>query len=532
MKNENKKSVVLARVSSRAQELEGYSLDSQEKLLIDYNERSGFKVVKIFKIAESASKVDQRHVFHEMMKFTRDKKINIITVEKVDRFVRNFKDVVLTDEWLEGDENRQVHFVKDGIVLHKNARSQEKLNWGIRVVIAKNYIDNLKEEVLKGQQEKLAQGWFPSKNPVGYKTIGESGKRIHVIDEQTAPLVKKVFEKYMETGENLTTVTAYSKTIGLTSRFGRPMVRSHVADKVLRNKFYIGINTWVGVDYPGAQETFIDRALFEAVQNKMTRKNATLYRKHNPDLKGIMHCSNCHGRITWEIQKGHWYGHCNTRFNDCETTHWVRQEEVERQLMTYFDALTCPDPKIVEWVITYLKDRLAKGKFSNIENVKQMQAEQDRLRRQLVLMYDDRLAERISTDQYDQKHRETNTDIETIEKKIQNVDTASDNLMAERIEVLEKTQIARDRYHKMTSNEKKQLLLDIFTNRYLNGKTLEVTFSETAEFIADKVEKHKNDDIYFRTLPKTDKKKNDNFFEQHYRSIWLGMGPPLGTPSS
>ena len=78
-----------------------------------------------------------------------------LVIEKVDRHVRNLHDAVETHDWLISDENKQVHFVKDSLVLHKNSRSQEWLNWGIRVVMAKNYIDNLREEAMKGWAEKL-----------------------------------------------------------------------------------------------------------------------------------------------------------------------------------------------------------------------------------------------------------------------------------------------------------------------------------------------------------------------------------------
>ena len=36
---------------------------------------------------------------------------------------------------------------------------------GIRVLMAKDYIDNLSEEVLKGQEEKASQGYWPTKAP-------------------------------------------------------------------------------------------------------------------------------------------------------------------------------------------------------------------------------------------------------------------------------------------------------------------------------------------------------------------------------
>jgi len=124
--------------------------------------------------------------------------IKILICEKVDRFTRNFKDAVMIDDWLDEDEERQVHMVKDSLVLRKNSRSQDKLNWGVRIIFAKNYIDNLSEEVKKGQKEKLAQGWLPCRPKPGYKTIGERGHKTHVPDETTAPLMRKFFEQYSD----------------------------------------------------------------------------------------------------------------------------------------------------------------------------------------------------------------------------------------------------------------------------------------------------------------------------------------------
>jgi site-specific DNA recombinase len=50
------KAVIFARVSSKAQEDEGYSLDSQLKLLRAYCNKRKLNVVKEFRVAETASK--------------------------------------------------------------------------------------------------------------------------------------------------------------------------------------------------------------------------------------------------------------------------------------------------------------------------------------------------------------------------------------------------------------------------------------------------------------------------------------------
>jgi site-specific DNA recombinase len=42
---------------------------------------------------------------------------------------------------------------------------------GIKVLMAKNYVDNLSEETRKGMFEKAEQGIWPSFAPLGYRNV-------------------------------------------------------------------------------------------------------------------------------------------------------------------------------------------------------------------------------------------------------------------------------------------------------------------------------------------------------------------------
>jgi hypothetical protein len=52
----------------------------------------------------------------------------------------------------------EVHLVKEGQIISKVARSQAKLIHGMQLVLARNYIENLRVEVMKGTREKAEQG--------------------------------------------------------------------------------------------------------------------------------------------------------------------------------------------------------------------------------------------------------------------------------------------------------------------------------------------------------------------------------------
>jgi hypothetical protein len=56
------------------------------------------------------------------------------------RLFRNFKDCVALDEL-----GPEIHFLKEGVICSLNSRSSDKLMYGFRVLIAKNFIDTLSE---------------------------------------------------------------------------------------------------------------------------------------------------------------------------------------------------------------------------------------------------------------------------------------------------------------------------------------------------------------------------------------------------
>lgn len=383
------KAVIYARVSSREQEESGYSLPAQEKFLKEYAGKRDFDIAKVFSISESANGRKQREVFSKMVIYVTKIGIKVIICEKVDRLTRNFKDAVAIDEWLEEDEERQVHLVKDALVLHKNSRSQEKLNWGIRILFAKNYIDNLSEEVRKGLMEKLRQGWLPTKPPPGYKSVGEAGRRIHVIDEKIAPLVKQMFEYYSSGNYSIKELTRIMRASGLCSTKGGQIVRSRVGT-LLSDPFYMGKIRYCGEIHPGAHEPLISEEVFGRVQQILKQRTAPKYRKHFPLLKSLCRCGECAGSVTWEQKKGHWYGHCN-KYRDCTQKKYVRQERVEEQLIPHFDKIALQNERLVLWIEKALKESHQDEISYNSSARDELNRRYEIMQKRLEALYDDKL---------------------------------------------------------------------------------------------------------------------------------------------
>src|SRR6266481_2415046 len=122
-----KQAVIYARVSSKEQEKEGFSIPAQLKLLKEYAAAQGFAIAQEHVDVETAKQTG-RTAFSEMVAyFRRHPTVRVLLVEKTDRLYRNLKDWVTVDEL-----DVEIHFVKDGAIVSHDSKSSEKFVHGIK----------------------------------------------------------------------------------------------------------------------------------------------------------------------------------------------------------------------------------------------------------------------------------------------------------------------------------------------------------------------------------------------------------------
>ena len=493
------KAALYCRVSSREQEETGYSLDAQEKLLRDYATRKGFTIVKVFSMAESASGAKQRKVFDEMIKFTEKNKVANILCEKVDRLTRNLKDALAVNDWLEAKPERQVHFVKTNLVIHKDAKSDEKFRLDIEIVLAKKYIANLSEEVRKGQAEKIAQGGLPTKPPIGYKTIGDKGHKIHVIDGKVkdkdgkeviigaAAHIKKMFELYATGNYSLLRLEKELYEAGLRTRSGKTLRKSRLY-LFLKDPFYKGSMRWKGTIYPGSHEALIAKDLFDKVQVVLRRQSKNpKYEKHNALFKSRIFCQHCGGMVTWYEKKGRYYGHCNNSdaFRNCPKKTGLREDRVEEQLAGIFDVIAPKDERVLKALEEILIAQHADKVIERENEVKHFNTMLIKLRQQKDKMYEAKINREVPVEYCDRKLAELTKEETTIEEALVTVSDKSDEFHQLSIAVHELAYKTREIYDKATVDEKQLLFSQIFTNLTQNELKIKETYTNAAQLLAD-----------------------------------------------
>lgn len=511
------KAVMYARVSSREQEETGYSLQAQKELLKNYAEGK-LKIVKVFSIAESATSQQGRKVFDEMLKYATKHNIPNVICEKIDRLTRTPKDAGVIDDWVRDKKERRVHFVKESFILSQDTKAHENLVWNMKVAIAKFYTDNLSEEVRKGQKAKLSEGWLPTKPPLGYKTTGEKGKKIHVINTEVAPYIIKMFKYYASGNYSLSALVDKMYEEGLRTRGGGKLVKSRV-DQLLSEPFYYGAMRWNDVYYDkGAHEPLITKELFDKVQSVKTRGNAPHYKRHEFQFRKQITCGECGGTITAEIQKGIVYYHC-THYKPCGQKKYTPEEKLEEQLLGVFEFFSNLTPTEAEKIRLQIKENHATEIEYKENALNTLQERYNRLQKRLDNLYDDRLDDKISVEFWTKKQAEINAEQKSIQDEIEKIKTDEARYFELYLNILDLARRAKEIYLKRSPEERRILLSHIFSNLMLKDGKLKYDLKKPVAVLAKRVQQKIDAKNTFEPSKSIVNKRQKDSFESLHPSL-------------
>ncbi len=470
--------VLYARVSSREQEREGYSIPAQRKLLSAYAKSAGFTIMQEFIDVESAKNPGRKH-FGEMVQLLRENPdVRVVLVEKTDRLYRNRTDSLAFEELIE-KENLELHLVKENRVISKDCRSQDKFMHDIHVAVARNYSENLREEVKKGMREKCEQGIYPGHAPLGYQN--NTATRNIDVSAEKAPIVRRAFELY-ETGEySLTTLRKR-----LREEMGFTVNRAYL-ETILKNPFYIGDFVWRGVRYKGTHTPIIEMPLFRRVQDVFAGRNKPKYRKHDFAFRGLLVCAHDGCTVTTERHKGKYdYYRCSHGRGKCDLP-YMPESKVSGLLGELLKGIQVPE-NIARQIVASIASDSANGEHARkteLESVKQRLAQ---LRSRMDRIYEDKLDGKITEEFWAAKsseYREQELALETALKRLNQPISPERALTVERI--FELANKAHSLYVTRNSAEQGQLLKMLLLNCATDGVNLWPNYKKPFDLIAQRV---------------------------------------------
>jgi hypothetical protein len=211
----------------------------------------------------------------------------------------------------------------------------------------------------------------------------------------------------------------------------------------------------------------------------MRRKLPTRYRQHNPVLKNLIKCKNCGGLVTWQLQKGSYYGTCQRKSEACKGRKLLREDKIEETITTMLKDLVSPTNEVIDWVATAMTDRHK----TDIESNKI-----DRIARMDTNLYDDKIAGDISQEHYDIKHSDLMKQQADLEDRLSRIDQTLGQRLQQRLVLLELSQKAAELYPNKTPEQKRLIITKLFEKLTYDHGSVSVTYTNFARAIAQNVQ--------------------------------------------
>jgi site-specific DNA recombinase len=468
--------VVYARVSSKEQEREGFSIPAQLDLLRKYAHDAGMVVLQEFVDVESAS-VTGRSGFGEMLAFLKKNrsKCQTILVEKTDRLYRNLKDYVTMDE-----ARVTVHFVKENNVLSPDARSSDQFIHGIKVLMARNYSQNLGEETRKGMLQKARAGLYPSYAPLGYRNFeGPDGKRI-IVPDTDAPAITRLFGEFATGAYSLKALAEKARKETLMLR-GRPVYKSEL-HQILRKRVYTGDFDWDGNTYQGTHEPIVTREVWEKVQGVLNQRAETKQHriKHDFAFTGFITCGHCGCQLVGELKKGRYvYYHCTGHRGKCPER-YTREEIMAEQLASSLRDLVIPR-EVLAWLTEAVSASDMNEQAAREKTVRKLEEQHRRAQAKLEAMYEDKLEGRISAEFYDRKAKDLQAQASELLRKVNQIRVATPAPVNDAINLMDLTSRAAELFMAQQAHEQQRFLRLVLRSASWQAGELRTEFEEPFE---------------------------------------------------
>ena len=401
--------VALARVSSREQEREGFSLDVQEDALRKYAERNGGEIVKLLRIAETASKRDERKTFKELIAFAKKHAAQIdgILFYKVDRAARNLFDYVELER-LESEYGVPFISVSQPTENTPAGRMQRRM----LANMASFYTEQQSVDVKEGLLRRVQSGLFIGKAPFGYRNVRKEGRGLVEVHIDNALKVRRIFDLYAYHSHTLDSLGVKLAEEGLTYLPSMPTFPRSKLHTILRDRAYIGEVEHQGQWYPGVQEPLVGRTTWDRVQALL---GAKVYRATELTYAGeLITCAHCGHPITGESkvkktksgEREYIYYRCAKYNAEGHPRTRVTETDLDEQTLSMFDRLRIDDEKVQDNFMAVLRAQTCQEQQESEAEITETNRQLSLLRGQQNQLLNLRLLDEINAETFARKATE------------------------------------------------------------------------------------------------------------------------------
>lgn len=517
MNNIDYKVGIYIRLSKEDEEKEKYSesesIQNQRTLLMQYIKENKLNFIAEYVDDGVSGTSFDRPAFNKMIEDIEQGKINMVITKDLSRLGRNYVQSGYYTETYFPEHNVRYIAILDNIDTGLDSANNDIAPF--KSILNEMYAKDTSKKINSVLQSKRKQGEYLGTAPYGYKKDPEN--KYHLIkDEEAAEVVKTIFRMFLEgygtmqiadylSEQKIPIPSDYNKRNRGTKSITYGLWAQSTVRFILSNEVYTGTviqgkrkkisfksnkfvdvpeEDWIRV--PNMHEAIVSqedyqraRKIIEATKGSRNDVNDYLF-------KGLLKCYDCKGYIGIRSpdKNGNIYGRCQRygrygKFDVC-SPHNFNYQVFEESMIGVLREI-CKEysnKKKLEEIAK--KSKSKEDKKLDLENkIENYKTQIKKETRKLELLYEDRLAEIITVENYIENAKKIKNDIEDYQK---------------RIKELEKELNGEDK--QIDKDEKLNSLVDEFLNMEKPNKEIIREFIERIEIHSDK-----QVDIYFNFKP-------------------------------
>ena len=297
--------VIYARYSPGPNQTEA-SIEGQVKEIEAYAERNGYTIIEKYIDRALTGKTEDRPSFLRMVADSNAKHFQYILVYQLDRFARNKYDSVVYKRKLKKNGVRVIS-VRENITDDASGILMESVLEGM----AEYYSAELSQKIKRGLDLNADKGYVTGNSGgLGYKSVridptDEKSKKKHIIDEEAAKIVRRIFRMYTD-GISVTDITDQLNAEGCKTSTGAKFNKNSLRT-MLQNKRYIGITTYKGIERPDETLRIVSDEIFykaEGILDNNRKAPAKTKAKIEYLLTHKLYCGHCKDNGREEMMTG------------------------------------------------------------------------------------------------------------------------------------------------------------------------------------------------------------------------------------
>lgn len=285
---------------------------------------------------------DNRPEFLRMIEDSRKKTFQGILVYQLDRFARNRYDSAVYKKKLK----------KNGV---RVLSARENISEDASGILIESVLEGLAEYYSAELSQKVRRGLDINASKclctgggvaLGFKVDKD---RHFQVDEDTAPVVREIFEMYAN-GKTVTEIITMMNARNIVTSRGSAFNKNSLR-KMLQNKRYIGTYTYKGTEIPNGIPRIIDDDLFMQVQEMMKKNRKAPARARAKEeylLTTKLFCGHCKEMMTGysgtsHTSAVHHYYICNNRKKKLCKKKNVQKDFIEKLVISECRKLLTPE---------------------------------------------------------------------------------------------------------------------------------------------------------------------------------------------